>query len=89
MKISEVGKGKERGEKKTGGEKRGGGETTEGEGRGGGILSAHRHIEGTRTLKVVGGDPLADNNNTTTGGFIPHTWAAHLNSSLNVSAFVS
>lgn len=60
MKISEVGKGKERGEKKTEGEKRGGGETMEGEGRGGGILSAHRHIEGTRTLKVVGGDPLAE-----------------------------
>ena len=45
MKISEIGKGEEKGKKKTGGEKRGG-ETREGEARGGGILSAHRHLEG-------------------------------------------
>lgn len=46
MKISEVGKGKERGEKKIEGEKRGGGEIMEGEGRGGGIFSVYRYIEG-------------------------------------------
>lgn len=60
MKISEVGKGKERGEKKIGGEKRGGGEITEGEGRGGGIFSVYRYIEGIWILKVVGGDLLVE-----------------------------